>query len=122
MKFDELVKIADRLRGPNGCDWDKEQTILNFKKFIFDEAQEVIEAIEKDDMKNLEEELGDLMFNIVLVSQIAKEEKHFDINDVIKGIHDKMIRRHPHVFGNSKVKGADAINRQWDEIKKQEKQ
>ena len=102
-----LLQIMDRLRGPDGCPWDKEQTNITLKPYILEEAYEVIEAIEEGDPDKIQEELGDLFFQIVFQARIAKEKKEFTFGDILNGISEKMIRRHPHVFGDRKVLYSD---------------
>ena len=120
-KFDKLVDIIATLRGENGCPWDKKQTHDSLLPFLFEESNEVADTIVSQDYKHLQEELGDLLLQIVLHSQIAKENNHFSISDVIDSISEKMIRRHPHIFSGVKVESEDDVNRLWDEIKKQER-
>ena len=119
--FGELVDIMSRLRGPDGCPWDKHQDHETLLKYLFSEAREVKEAVKNNDMENLEEELGDVLLQVVFHSQIARENGSFDISGVIRGINKKLIRRHPHVFGNEKLKTPNDVLRRWKEIKKQEK-
>jgi tetrapyrrole methylase family protein / MazG family protein len=120
--FNELVKIMARLRGPDGCPWDKHQDHSSLIKYLFSEANEVKLAVKKKDWKNLEEELGDVLLQVVFHSQIAKEKGLFDINGVIRSINEKLIRRHPHVFSNkNKCLSPKDVVKQWKEIKKQEK-
>lgn len=119
--FSQLILLMERLRGINGCPWDKHQTHESLIKYLFSEAREVKKAITNKDWKNLEEELGDILLQVVFHSQIASEQKHFDIIDVIKSINNKLIRRHPHVFGGKKLKDPKEVIKQWNLIKKQEK-
>src|SRR2546425_10795461 len=98
--FDELVALMTRLRGPNGCPWDRKQTPSSLKPFIVEEAYEVVEAIDQNDRVALAEELGDFLLQAVYVSEITREEGSFDIYDVITAIYNKLVRRHPHVFGD----------------------
>lgn len=119
--FQQLVDIMRRLRGPEGCPWDKEQTADTIKGHLIEEAYEVIDAINNKDFQELKEELGDLMLQIVFHSQIANEQSKFDINQVIEGINEKLIRRHPHIFAEQKVKGTKEVLQRWEEIKKEEK-
>ncbi|WP_147565505.1 nucleoside triphosphate pyrophosphohydrolase [Clostridium tyrobutyricum] len=118
--FKDLLNIMDRLRGNDGCPWDKEQGHESLKRSLIEETYEVIEAIEAKDDRSLAEELGDVLFQVVFHSQIAKEENSFNINDVINGICKKMIERHPHVFGSVKVKDSKNVIQNWDKIKKSE--
>ncbi|GAB5047019.1 nucleoside triphosphate pyrophosphohydrolase [Thermodesulfovibrio sp. TK110] len=119
-KFDELVKIMETLRSEKGCPWDRVQTHDTLKRYLLEEAYELIEAIENKEPEAIKEELGDLLLQIVFHSQIAKEEGNFDINDVIKSIIQKMISRHPHVFGEAEFKTPEEVLNQWDERKKEE--
>jgi tetrapyrrole methylase family protein / MazG family protein len=120
--FDELIGIMSRLRGPEGCPWDKHQDHKTLLKYLFSEAREVKEAVKNNDLENLKEELGDILLQVVFHSQIAKENGAFDISDVIDGINKKLIRRHPHVFGDEKLKTPKDVLRRWKEIKLLEKQ
>ncbi|MBI5664797.1 MAG: nucleoside triphosphate pyrophosphohydrolase [Nitrospirae bacterium] len=120
MNFDELINIAARLRAPDGCPWDKEQTRESLKPFLVEELHEVIDAFDENDPEHIKEELGDLLFQIVLQSQLAKEEGLFDINDVVHGISQKMISRHPHVFGDRDLKTSEDVRVWWEERKKDE--
>lgn len=116
-----LEEIAAILRGENGCAWDKEQTSTSLKPYLIEEAYEVYEAIEKGDSDNLKEELGDLLYQVYAHAQIKKEEGDFTIDDVAQGIVTKLVRRHPHVFGNETVKDAREVIERWEKIKKKEK-
>lgn len=119
--FEELLKIMDILRSEQGCPWDREQTHQSIKNDTIEEAYELVEAINNNDDENMREELGDLLLHIAFHIQIAKEEARFDENSVLQGIIEKMIRRHPHVFENENAENAEEVLRQWDEIKKIEK-
>jgi uncharacterized protein YabN with tetrapyrrole methylase and pyrophosphatase domain len=119
--FDEIVKLIERLRGKNGCPWDRAQTIESLKNDLMSEAEEVEKAIKAKDYENLKEELGDLLWAIVLISQVAKEEGLFNINDVLKIAKEKIIRRHPHVFGNLKAKTVKEAIEIFQEVKRKEK-
>ena len=110
----------ETLRGDQGCPWDRKQTVSGFKTFLLEEVYELIDAIEKPNYTELKEELGDLLFHIVFIAQICKEDRLFDITDVINGIYKKMYHRHPHVFGVSTVDAT--IEQRWEEIKKGEKE
>ena len=113
--------MLEVLRSPEGCPWDREQTFESLKKCLSDETQEVFQAIDNNDMENLCEELGDVLLQVVLYSQIAKEAGAFTIDDVIDGISKKMVRRHPHVFGDIEVNSPEEALALWKEIKLQEK-
>jgi tetrapyrrole methylase family protein/MazG family protein len=120
MKFEELVDIVARLRGPDGCPWDREQTRESLKPFLIEEFYELIDALDENDQDGMREELGDLLFQIVLQSQLSKEDGQFDMNDVIKGISRKMVLRHPHVFGSKDLKTSEDVREWWEEHKKKE--
>jgi tetrapyrrole methylase family protein/MazG family protein len=119
--FAELVRIMERLRGPGGCPWDREQTRESIKPYLIEEAYEVAEAIEENDIDELRTELGDLLLQIVFHAELAREEGLFTIEDVIRGITEKMIRRHPHVFGDIAVNGSAEVLRNWARIKAEER-
>lgn len=119
--FNDLIEIIAALRAPGGCPWDIKQTHESLKECLIEESGEVIEAIDNRDDDNLCEELGDLLLQVVMHAQIASEGNRFDINDVIQGVSEKMIRRHPHVFGDVKVTSQEESLALWNEIKKQEK-
>jgi tetrapyrrole methylase family protein/MazG family protein len=118
MKLEELIKVVDRLRGPDGCPWDREQTRESLKPYLVEELYELLDALDENDPENMKEELGDLLFQVVLHSRLAKEEGLFDIYDVIERIVAKMVRRHPHVFGDREFRTSDEVTRWWNEHKK----
>lgn len=120
-KFKELLKVIEKLRSPQGCPWDRKQTHKSLVPYVIEEAYEVVTAIEKDDPELLKEELGDLLLQIVLHTQIAKEKKEFTMKDVVDVLREKMIRRHPHVFAKKKVKNIKQVLQNWEHIKKNEK-
>ena len=120
-EFDKLLYIMEKLRSPDGCPWDRKQDFYSLKPYIIEEAYEVVEALEKKDIELLKEELGDLLLQVIFQAQIGKEEELFDIDDVIKGIIAKLIRRHPHVFGDEKIETAQEVRKTWEEIKKKER-
>ena len=124
-KFEEFEHIIAKLRAPDGCPWDREQTHASLKKPCIEEAAEVVCGInileQTGDADNLKEELGDLLLQVVMHARIAEEEGYFTMDDVIQGIIDKMVRRHPHVFGDAVADDSGAVLKKWDEIKKQEK-
>ena len=120
-ELERLIKIIDTLRGENGCRWDREQTHASLKRNMLEEAYEAVDAINDNDNKHLCEELGDVLLQVVLHAQIAKEEKAFDIEDIAKGIADKLVHRHPHVFGSVKVSSTQEILDNWEKLKKEEK-
>jgi len=120
VKFQDLVDIVAKLRGPEGCPWDKEQTRETLRPFLVEEFYELIDALNEKDTEGMKEELGDLLFQIVLQSQLAREEGQFDIHDVVNGIAQKMVKRHPHVFGDKKLKTSGDVMGWWEEHKKRE--
>src|SRR4030043_2222221 len=120
MDFLELLKIMEKLRGEKGCPWDKEQTKESLKPFIIEEAYELIDAIDEGDPENIKEELGDLLFQIVFQCQIERERKEFEMSDVIEKIGNKMIARHPLVFGKADYKTKDEVLVYWQEQKRRE--
>lgn len=117
----ELIEVIRRLRAPDGCQWDREQTHSSLRPNLLEEAYEAVDAIDDNDMTHLKEELGDVLLQVVLHAQIASEEGVFTIDDVAKGIKDKLIHRHPHVFGNVKVNSTSEILANWDKLKAEEK-
>jgi MazG family protein len=120
-KFQSLVEIIARLRGPDGCPWDKEQTHQSLRANLLAECYEVMEALDEGDAAKLSEELGDLLLQIVLHAQIAKDDGDFEIGDVIESIATKIVRRHPHIFGTAKVKDAEEVMHNWEALKKAER-
>ena len=124
--FEEFLKIIETLRGENGCPWDREQTHTSLKPCVMEEAAELVCAIRIYDQtgnsENMQEELGDLLLQVVMHSQIAQEEGLFTIEDVINTVSEKMIRRHPHVFGSVYAENSDQVLNNWEEIKKAEKE
>ena len=120
-KFLKLVEILEKLRGEHGCPWDKKQTHVSLMKYLFEESNEYNEAVKKQDYDNMKEELGDVLLQVIFHAQIAKENGKFDIYDVLDSINEKMIRRHPHVFGNSKATTEEEIRIEWEKIKQLEK-
>ena len=119
--LERLIEIIEILRSENGCKWDREQTHTTLRRNMLEEAYEAVDAIDDNDMKHLQEELGDVLLQVVLHSQIAKEAKSFDIEDVAKQISDKLVHRHPHVFGDVKVGSTQEILDNWEKLKKEEK-
>ncbi|MGQ0643870.1 MAG: MazG family protein [Elusimicrobiota bacterium] len=120
-EFDELMRIMARLRGRNGCPWDKKQTHRSLLKYLKEEAGEVARAVRRRDYENLEEELGDLLLQIAFHAQLAREKGRFDLRDVARGLCRKMVRRHPHVFGKKRLGTAAEVMAQWRELKAKEK-
>lgn len=119
--LDQLITLVEALRGENGCPWDKKQSARSMAIYLLEETHELVEAIAADDPQAICEELGDVLFHIVFVSRLFQEQGIFDVQDVISRNHRKMVRRHPHVFGNRSVRNAEDVKKQWAEIKKSEK-
>ena len=119
--FDSLVQIIANLRGPQGCPWDKKQTHASLREHLLEESYEVLEALDEADNQKLCAELGDLLLQIVLHAQVAKEAGEFEIASVIEGINKKLIYRHPHVFGSASARDADEVLVHWEELKKKER-
>jgi len=119
--FGKLVEVMEKLRGPDGCPWDKKQTHKTLKTYLVEECAELLDAIDDDKNEDICEELGDVLMHVVLNAVIAGEKGHFDINEVAKLSAEKMIRRHPHVFSDVTVNGSEDVVDLWEKIKKQEK-
>ena len=119
--FEELVQLMMRLRGADGCPWDRQQTLQSLKPFIVEEAYEVVEAIDGDDRHALAEEIGDFLLQAVFAAQITREEGSFDIYDAITVLHDKLVRRHPHVFGEVEAHDAEQVLVNWEKLKNEER-
>ena len=117
----DLVRVMARLRGPGGCPWDREQTHASLARHLLEETHEVLDAIDADDGERLREELGDVLLQVVFHAQMAADDGDWDVDDVARGIVEKLIRRHPHVFGEVEVAGADEVLVNWERIKAQEK-
>ena len=124
-KFEELVAVMERLRAPGGCPWDAEQTYASLSQYLLEEAYETFDAIQEadatGDITNLKEELGDLLLQVIFHSTIAKEKGDFTLDDVAEGISKKLVLRHPHVFGDTKLERAQDVLDNWDELKKNER-
>jgi tetrapyrrole methylase family protein / MazG family protein len=120
-RFESLVEVVAHLRGPEGCPWDKEQTLRTLTQYAIEEAHEFAEAVDKNDIPGTVEELGDLLLQVILNAEIAKQEGKFTLADVISGITEKMIRRHPHVFGDVKVDDSRQVLENWSHLKEKEK-
>lgn len=119
--LEELIAVIAKLRAPDGCPWDREQTHQTLRPNMIEEAYEAVDAIDENDMSHLREELGDVLLQVLLHSQIASEKNEFDIEDVAKELKDKLIHRHPHVFGDANVKDANEVKVNWDKLKAEEK-
>jgi tetrapyrrole methylase family protein/MazG family protein len=119
--FERFVNIVRELRSERGCPWDRQQSPLSLKKYLEEETNELLEAIDTGNQQHIKEELGDLLYLIVLLAQIHNEEEHFGISDVIEAISEKMTRRHPHVFSNEQIESTSELRKKWLEIKSKEK-
>lgn len=119
--FQDLVEIMKYLRAPNGCPWDKEQTHQSIRSNLIEETYEVVEAIDNNDSELLKEELGDLLLQVIFHSEMASEESKFDINDVVNDICQKLVIRHPHVFGDVNANNSEEALKSWDDVKMQTK-
>ena len=119
--FEAFAEIVAHLRAPNGCPWDREQNHETLRKHLLEESYEAISAIDAGDFLDMREEFGDLLLQVVLQSQIANEEQQFNINQVIQGIHSKIVRRHPHVFGDLKLEDVDGVLANWERLKEKER-
>lgn len=119
--FAGLRRVVATLRGPNGCPWDRAQTHESLRPYLLEEASEALEALHEGDAAKLQEELGDLLLEVLLHIQIAEEQGEFNLADVIFGISDKLVRRHPHVFSNGVAETPEAVVEQWDELKRRER-
>jgi MazG family protein len=120
-QFDSLLHVAEKLLGPEGCPWDQKQTFLSLQSYVLEEAHEVIEAVDADDDRKIIEELGDLLYTIVFYGKLAEKKGRFSIAEIVSSVKEKLIRRHPHVFGDVKVEGADEVVKNWERIKAEEK-
>lgn len=119
--FPRLVGLMQRLLAPDGCPWDREQSFESLRRYVLEEACEVIDAIDQGNPALLEEELGDLLLQVVFLAELGRRRAAFGPDDVVRGIVEKLVRRHPHVFGDASVQSADDVARQWEEIKAAEK-
>lgn len=120
-EFDRLVEIGDILHGPNGCPWDKKQTFESLRPHTLEEVHELLEAVDEDSTVGMVEELGDVLFQIIFYAKLGEKSDRFTLKDVIEKIIEKLIRRHPHVFGDTEVKDADEVLHHWELIKAEEK-
>jgi MazG family protein len=119
--FEKLVAVQKRLRAPKGCPWDIEQTHVSLRPYLIEEAYEVLDALDSGDDSKFADEMGDLLLQVVFHSEIARAENRFTVADVVRSIHDKMVRRHPHVFGDVQAKNSKEVLRNWEQIKAQER-
>jgi tetrapyrrole methylase family protein/MazG family protein len=120
-KFFKLVEIVKTLRSPEGCPWDREQNLYSIKNHFLEEAFELVDALDNKDVPNIREELGDVIFHVVFHAVMAEEEGEFNLSNVLDEINEKLVRRHPHVFGDMTLNGSDEVTVKWEEIKAEEK-
>jgi len=120
-KLKDLIQLIKKLRAPDGCPWDRQQKKEDIGKYILEEAYEVIDSLHQADPQDLKEELGDLLFQILFLAEISTESDFFTLSDVMEGINEKMVRRHPHVFGNRKVNSVQEVKDNWQQIKRKER-
>jgi len=121
-RFAALVALQERLRAPGGCPWDREQTHNTLRTYLVEETYEVLNALDSRDPKELAGELGDLLLQIVFHAELAREAGRFDVADVIENVHDKMVRRHPHVFGNARARTSSEVLKNWEQLKAEERE
>ena len=119
--FDQFCNIIAKLRAPDGCPWDRKQTAESMKKSLLEEAQEAVDAIDNKDDENLAEELGDVLLVLAMITRIKEEEGKFAMADVISGVNEKLIRRHPHIFGDAKATTPEEVLKLWNQVKAEEK-
>jgi MazG family protein len=119
--FEDLVALQARLRAPNGCPWDREQTHESLRTFLVEETYEALEALDSGDAQKFAGELGDLLLQIIFHARLAEETGRFTVSDVIRGVHEKMLRRHPHVFGKAKARNSSDVLKNWEQIKAEER-
>src|SRR3979411_45578 len=119
--FEKLVAVQKRLRAPQGCPWDREQTHATLRPYLIEEAYEVIDALDSGDDAKFAEEMGDLLLQVVFHSEIAREQERFTVSDVVREIHDKMVRRHPHVFGKVRARNSAEVLQNWERLQAKER-
>lgn len=118
--FNELLDVADTLLGPNGCPWDREQSFATLRSYLLEETHELLEALDLGDKERIREELGDCLYALVFIAKLAEMQKLFTMSDAIRTVVEKLVRRHPHVFGEVKVGSTEDVVHNWEEIKKKE--
>lgn len=120
-EFDRLIEIADALHGPNGCPWDKKQTFQSLRPHVLEEVHELLDSIDEEDFKGMVEELGDILFQILFFAKLGEKSKTFTLEEIINIVSEKLVRRHPHVFGDLKVETSEEVIHHWERVKKEEK-
>lgn len=119
-EFDDLLRIADQLLGPEGCPWDREQTFFTLQPFLLEETHELIEAIDAQDFSKISEELGDVLYALLFIAKLGEKGQTFTLAQSIQAVAEKLIRRHPHIFGDQKISSTDDVVKNWEEVKKKE--
>ena len=119
--FDDLLEIAEALHGPNGCPWDKKQTFQSLRPHVLEEAHELLEAIDADDTEMMVEELGDVLFQIVFLGKLGQKTGRFTLEEIVRSVSEKLVRRHPHVFGEEKAHSTEDVIKHWERVKSEEK-
>lgn len=120
-EFDRLIEIADALHGPNGCPWDKKQTFQSLRPHVLEEVHELLDSIDEEDFTGMVEELGDILFQILFFAKLGEKSKKFTLEEIITIVSEKLVRRHPHVFGDLKVETSEEVIHHWERVKKEEK-
>lgn len=118
--FENLLHVADRLLGPGGCPWDREQTFFTLQPYLLEEVHELLEAIDLQDPSKILEELGDVLYALIFIAKLGEKERTFTLVQSIQKVTEKLIRRHPHIFGDKKISSADEVVTQWEEVKRRE--
>ncbi len=121
-EFNELLEVVEKLLSPDGCPWGLKQTFSSLQSYVLEEAHEVIKAVESNEDRQIIEELGDLLYTIIFYGKLAQKEGRFTMEDIVRTVKEKMVRRHPHVFGKVKVDHVDQVVKNWEQIKKQERE
>lgn len=119
-EFDDLLEVARVLNGPGGCPWDLKQTFFSLQPYVLEEAHEVVEAVDGQNDKEIVEELGDLLYTVIFYAKVAEKESRFSMKEILATVKEKLIRRHPHIFGSTKVENESDVEKNWDLIKKTE--
>ena len=120
-KFDELLEVAATLNGPEGCAWDRKQTFTSLQPYVLEEAHEVLEAVDSNIDEKIIEELGDLFYTVIFYAKVAQKQGRFGMEEILQGVIEKLVRRHPHVFGDQKIETEEELEKNWEKIKSTEK-
>lgn len=119
-EWKNLLQIAETLLGPKGCPWDREQTLSSLQPYLLEETHELLEAIDLKDSLKIKEELGDVFYTLIFIAKLGEQRKDFSLSEALQSIAEKLVRRHPHVFGNEKIESLEGIEKNWEKIKKRE--